>query len=283
MGRFFVVMKRPLLAVLLLMLLQAAAGGVVIIASIVKSARGGETLDPNEMLNAPLMSITMIIADVLIALACLAIFRRRQYTQSRYVPSTSTAAQNIIGLIGCAFGVVALDLMTELMAIPNLMEDQMMAIISSPWGVAAVAVAAPIGEEMLFRWGIMGHLLHRNVGVNSSIFVSALLFGLIHMNPAQVFFATMMGLLLGILYWKTGNLMLPILLHMANNSVACAQIWLMGDDARTFRITDHIGGNTVAWAVVAVCTLLCFVVMGWYAISRPAQKTGECNGEYTKD
>lgn len=276
-------MKRPLLAVLLMLLLQAAAGGVVMVAALVKSAGEGATVDPNEMFNAPLMSIALILADVLIALACLAIFRRKQYTQSLYVPSTSTARQNIIGLIGCIFGIVALDLMTELSSIPNMMEDQMLAIGSTWWGVVALAVAAPVGEEVLFRWGIMGHLLHRNVGVNSAIFVSALLFGLIHMNPAQVFFATMMGLLLGILYWKTGNLLLPILLHMLNNSVACLQMRMLGEGAKDFSMVQSIGGAGVAWAVVAVCTLLCFVVMGWYAISRPALKTGEYSGEYTKD
>lgn len=233
--------------------------------------------NPQQMFNAPLMAILLIVADIVISVACLAIFRRKQYTRSQYVPSSSTWSQDLWGMLGCVFGIIALDLMTELMAIPNMMEDQMMAICSTPWGVAAIALAAPVGEEILFRWGIMGHLLHNNRSVAGSIFVSALFFGLIHMNPAQVFFATAMGVLLGMLYWKTGNIFLPILLHMLNNSVACAQVWLLGDDIREYSMADTLGGPIAAWCTVALCAAVCIGMMWWYATSKPS--TTETNTE----
>ncbi|MCM1372376.1 MAG: CPBP family intramembrane metalloprotease [Bacteroides sp.] len=273
MGRFFVVLKRPLLAILLMLLLQAAAGLALLIAQLIKGH--GITADgtPEQMFDASLMAICLFVADVIISLACLAIFRRKQYSRSQYVPSSSTWKQNLWGMLGCVFGVVALDLMTELMAIPNLMEEQMMAICDTPWGVAAIALAAPVGEEMLFRWGIMGHLLHHNRGVAESIFVSALLFGLIHMNPAQVFFATAMGVLLGMLYWKTGNIFLPVLLHVLNNSVACAQVWLLGDDIHTYSMVEMLGGHAMAWSTVAACAAVCIGLMWWYAMSKPTAQT----------
>lgn len=275
MGRFFVVLKRPLLAILLMMLLQFAAGMVVLLERLINGHEPMAADSFEQIANIPLMSISLIAADVIIIIACLAIFRRKQYTRSQYIDSSSTWKQNIVGLLGCVSGIVALDLMTELMAIPNLMEKQMMAICMSPWGVIAIALAAPVGEEMLFRWGIMGHMLHSNRGVAESLIVSALFFGLIHMNPAQIFFATAMGILLGMLYWKTGNILLPILLHMANNSVACLQVWLLGDEARDYSMVDSIGGQGIAWTMVAVCTVLCIGLMWRYAISQPSLKMEE--------
>ncbi len=268
MSRFLVDLKRPMLAILIMLLLQFVAGLVLIVASFVVGELPRS--DGNiPMFNVPLMAISLIAADVIIALVCMALFRRKQYTRSRYVPSTSTWKQNLVGLLGCLFGVMALDLMTELIGIPNLMEAQMLTICRNPWGVAAIALAAPVGEEILFRWGIMGHLLHRNRGVAQSILVSALLFGLIHLNPAQVFFAMAMGILLGMLYWKTGNLLLPILLHMLNNSVACLQVWICGDDIYDYSMSAALGGPTVAWSLVGVCTVVCVGLMWWYAVSRP--------------
>lgn len=275
MGRFFVVLKRPLLAIMLMLLLQAAAGLVLLITQIIKGNGLAADGAPEQMFDASLMSVCLIAADVIIGIACLAIFRRRQYSRSQYVPSSSTWRQNLCGMLGCVFGIIALDLMTELMAIPNLMEEQMMAICRTPWGVAAIALAAPVGEEMLFRWGVMGHLMHSNRGVVESIFVSALLFGLIHLNPAQVFFATAIGVLLGMLYWKTGNLFLPILLHVLNNSVACAQVWFLGDDINAYSMVDMLGGPVMAWSTVAVCSALCIGLMWWYAMSKPTMQAIE--------
>lgn len=263
------------MAILLMVLLQFAAGMVVLMERLINGQGTVATDGFENIANIPLMSISLIAADVIIVIACLAIFRRKQYTLSRYIPSSSTWKQNLVGLLGCVFGIVALDLLTELMAIPNLMEEQMMAICMSPWGVVAIALAAPVGEEMLFRWGIMGHMLHSNRGVMESVFVSALLFGLIHMNPAQVFFATAMGILLGMLYWKTGNILLPILLHMANNSVACLQVWLLGDEASNYSMVNSIGGQGVAWAMVAVCSVLCIGLMWSYAKSKQSLKMEE--------
>ncbi len=250
MSRLLVILKRPLLAIFLMLLLQAVAGLVMVIAP---------GITP--------LSIALLAVDAVICLASLAIFRRGQYTLSSYVPSSTTPGQDLCGLFGCIFGIIALDLMTELLAIPNLMEEQMIDICLNPWGVVAIALAAPLGEELLFRWGIMGHLLHRNRGVAESILVSALLFGVIHVNPAQVFFATAMGVLLGILYWRSGKILLPILLHILNNSVACAQVWLLGDDIHTYSMVDMFGNTTVVWSAVGVCTALCVGIMWRYAKS----------------
>ncbi|RZK91796.1 MAG: CPBP family intramembrane metalloprotease, partial [Hymenobacter sp.] len=77
-------------------------------------------------------------------------------------------------------------------------------------------VAAPVLEEVLFR-GILLQGLLRNYRPAVAIGQSALLFGVIHFNPAQSVNAALLGLLLGWLYYQTRSLGLCIGLHALNN------------------------------------------------------------------
>lgn len=80
-------------------------------------------------------------------------------------------------------------------------------------------LAAPILEEVFFRGIVLKGLL-RNYRPAVAIGQSALLFGLLHMSPAQSIATTFMGLLLGWLYYRTGSVRLCIGLHMLNNLLA---------------------------------------------------------------
>ena len=253
-NRYLVVLKRPLLAVLLFLVLQAVSGVVMMFV--------------HSSLDARTLSIATLACDCLVALGCLWIFRRSIYGPAEYRPSSSTWAMDFQALLGCVLGAFALDLLGELLALPNIMEEQMTAICRDPWGIAAIALAAPIAEEIMFRWGIMGHLLRKGRGVAGSILVSALFFGIIHMNPVQVFFATAMGILLGILYWKSGSLLMPCLLHVLNNSTACLMAYFLGDRVQDFSLVSAIGGESVAWCLVGVLSTLCIVMMWRYAASK---------------
>ena len=48
--------------------------------------------------------------------------------------------------------------------------------------------------------------------------ISALIFGVIHLNPVQIVFGALYGLLLGWLTWRTGSLLPSIVVHVANNT-----------------------------------------------------------------
>jgi uncharacterized protein len=54
---------------------------------------------------------------------------------------------------------------------------------SAPWkGILAVVVVAPIVKEIIFRGMILRGVL-KHYSVRRSILLSALLFGIVHMNP----------------------------------------------------------------------------------------------------
>ena len=85
------------------------------------------------------------------------------------------------------------------------------------WGaLVKVAVIAPIVEELIFR-GIILQGLRRNYSAFTSVFMSALLFSLFHLNPWQMPTTFILGLLLGWIMVMNNNILLSILGHSVNN------------------------------------------------------------------
>lgn len=78
-----------------------------------------------------------------------------------------------------------------------------------------------IFEEWLFR-GIMQKNLATAIGRKPAIFLTALIFGFMHLEPAQSAFAFVFGLFLGYTYDKTGSIWYAVLMHIFNNAVASA-------------------------------------------------------------
>lgn len=73
------------------------------------------------------------------------------------------------------------------------------------------AVLAPIGEELIFRKIIIDRT--RRYGDTVAILLSATFFALFHGNLFQFFYAFLLGLLLGYLYTRTGNIAWSMGLH----------------------------------------------------------------------
>ncbi len=81
-----------------------------------------------------------------------------------------------------------------------------------------VCIAAPVGEELLFRGAILKSL--QSYGSKFAIIISAVLFGLVHGNFEQIPFAFFAGLIFGCVAVKTDSLFYPIIFHIINNSWA---------------------------------------------------------------
>jgi len=82
-----------------------------------------------------------------------------------------------------------------------------------------VAIFAPIFEEWLCRGMVLRGLLTKMKPV-WAIVISALFFAVIHANPWQALNAFLIGLMMGYVYYKTGSLILTMLIHFVNNGTA---------------------------------------------------------------
>ena len=90
------------------------------------------------------------------------------------------------------------------------------------------AVAAPICEEVFFR-GMLFRLLRTRVPLWAAVLVSAMAFGLAHaspaVSPALLPTFVFMGIVLAVVYVRTGWLTNNILLHAASNAIATVAVY----------------------------------------------------------
>lgn len=89
--------------------------------------------------------------------------------------------------------------------------------------ILTVAVGAPIVEELLFR-GVLFEELNRYVSVKTTIFLTALIFGLYHFNILQSPNTLVMGLVMAWTYYKTRSIKASIIIHATNNILALIPI-----------------------------------------------------------
>lgn len=92
--------------------------------------------------------------------------------------------------------------------------------------VLMVVIMAPIFEEIVFRGIIMKGLIHSGRSSEVSVWVSAILFGLVHANPWQLVGGILLGFVLGKVYQHTQSLLMPIILHMFNNLVSVLLLYM---------------------------------------------------------
>ncbi len=89
------------------------------------------------------------------------------------------------------------------------------------------------------------------------ILLSALIFSLAHMNPAQMPVAFILGLLLGLAYWWTGSLAAAVCIHVINNSFACLLTLVSPNDDS---LVSFVGGPVSAGILAVVCV---FGIVVW--------------------
>jgi len=81
-----------------------------------------------------------------------------------------------------------------------------------------------LGEELLFR-GLLQIDLMKVFGVKGGLILASLMFAIMHLtwrSIPELGFVFVAGLVLGFLYWKTKNLVLPTIVHGANNVMLVA-------------------------------------------------------------
>lgn len=82
----------------------------------------------------------------------------------------------------------------------------------------AVGIAAPVLEELFYRKLLIGRLLR--YGDKAAVITSGLIFGLVHGNFSQFFYAFGLGVALGYIYLRTAKISYTIALHIFINIIS---------------------------------------------------------------
>lgn len=119
--------------------------------------------------------------------------------------------------------------------------------------IVMAVVMAPIFEEIVFRGIIQKGLQNGGLSPITSIWISAIFFGIIHGNPWQFVGAVLLGYVLGLVYYRTKSLLMPILLHAFNNALSSILIMYSGTESfsQFFGIPSYalLGIGVVLFAV----------------------------------
>lgn len=170
--------------------------------------------------------------------------------------SPPVLAKTVVLIFGSMY---VLNIAMEWIALPDFMKDTFMELSDEPLAVVAMALLAPIVEEMMFRGAIQGYLMRRCSNAWTGIIITSLIFGAIHMNPQQMVYATLLGIILGWIYYRTRSLLPVIVGHVLNNSIAVASMKIWGtEDVEALSIDDKM--IMVPFLLIIVAALVPLVI-----------------------
>jgi membrane protease YdiL (CAAX protease family) len=124
------------------------------------------------------------------------------------------------------------------------------------YGVLVVGLGPGVCEELWCR-GFLGRGLVGRYGPITGVLLTSLFFGALHLDPPHVLATFCMGAALHVVYLSTRSLLLPMLIHFLNNSVAVLatvpEIRRFLDVGEQTPLSGLIGAlvlwGTVAWAL----------------------------------
>ena len=236
----------PILALIVFTVMQAVAGVAIYAVAVIKDpellkkvAQTGDQSMLESAVSADAIAWGVLLSG-LVTVGIIALLKMIDWNTVLDFKMINWKA-GTLAILGAICIIFFFDVIEEIVDLPNLLEDQFTDMSNSLVGVISIGIIGPIIEEFVFREGVLGYMLRGGMNKWVAISASALAFGIIHINPAQVPFAAAMGIVLGIIYYKTGNIVIPCLLHILNNSVAVWQMYSMGEAAKDFSLLEEMG------------------------------------------
>lgn len=210
---------------------------------------------------APSMTPTLLAASLIVSglITILILRQMRMIRPSTLHPWRISWRYVHLGIIAVFLGIFAADVLCSMLHLPDFMESQFMSLAQNPLGILAIVFIGPITEEVVFRESVLGYMLLHDIGRWKAIFFSALLFSLIHLNPVQIPFAFITGILLGIVYAKSRSILLTSSIHILNNAMAVIEMNILGENHADFDIVKILGGQLFALAFFVGCAMLCII------------------------
>lgn len=132
------------------------------------------------------------------------------------------------------------------------------------WVVLALGALVPaICEEALFRGLLLGGL--RSLGAGWAVLISSLLFGLAHGSVYRLLPTFTLGMVMGLLRWRSGSLLPSMMFHGVNNGIAVTLLYFRPVWAGALMGTDTLPAPWIAGGAAVF-----FVGLGLLLRGKPA-------------
>jgi hypothetical protein len=135
---------------------------------------------------------------------------------------------------------------------------QMKSILDLLFAIIAVAVVPAIVEELFFRASLQKILMDWTGKPYVAIIMTAVIFSAFHFSYFGFLSRMSLGIILGIIYYYTKTIWLPMLMHFINNGIGITILYFVRNDPK--KMDAVIDGNLpFYWVAVAILivTVLC--------------------------
>jgi len=135
---------------------------------------------------------------------------------------------------------------------------QMKSVLDLLFAIIAVAVVPAIVEELFFRASLQKILMDWTGKPYVAIIVTAVIFSAFHFSYFGFLSRMSLGIILGIIYYYTKTIWLPMLMHFINNGIGITILYFVRNDPK--KMDAVIDGNLpFYWVAVAILivTVLC--------------------------
>ena len=140
----------------------------------------------------------IITTTVVTSVAIIAVFLLAHWTEvsPRWLRTRPwmVLSWSVVAAVGAL--IPSMWLQEQIPELPNWLDNEFDMILSNRWGYLAIGLLAPLSEEIVLRGAVLKELLKSpKLSPRAAIAISAVFFALIHMNPAQMPHAFLIGLL----------------------------------------------------------------------------------------
>ncbi len=122
---------------------------------------------------------------------------------------------------------------------------------------AGIAVISPFAEELLFR-GFIQRIFQRNMPAFLAVGVASLLFASIHFSLTLIPGITLLGLVMGYIFLRTGNLTYPFIAHALVNFVSLLRVHLASEES--IRLGESSPPDT-SWLLASLAILASGIII----------------------
>lgn len=202
----------------------------------------GDGAPPDQVMREPgllgLTSMTQILGIGLLGLLLGGVFQRQLGSDGSVMRFLGFRGASPVWWIAAALGAATVwtlpswlaTRLTELLDWPdstvNVVSEALQGPVIDTWPlIVAVAVSAPVVEELIFR-GYVWTLLERTTRPWVAMLGSTLLFAMYHLDPVHVVSLLPTAFFLGWLRWRSGSVWPAVVAHFVNNALAVASAQL---------------------------------------------------------
>lgn len=174
-----------------------------------------------------------------------------------------------------------LNVVSQLFTVNTISGSMAELVVKYPFPIAflVIAVAPAVCEELVFR-GVL-YRGYRNCGVWVAVLLTAFLFGMMHMNWNQFFYAVVLGILFALVNEITGSILPSVFLHLYINgrSVVTLYFWVKQESAEGLQEALTTEQSAVAELIPGLLPWMALSVAGivviLYLLIRIRKNTGK--------